>query len=105
MPVLVQMPESLVVDLIFYYVKIFLNSFGICFWSVSFEYIACVNLLLYIVKDWVVTVCNYCLGEPFEFVYIVYNLAAEESASAFETGLIYDNFGSFGLNAFHYTLY
>lgn len=81
----------------FYYV--------IVVWLISSEYISCINLLLNIVKTSVIAIGDDCLALLLECSEVVHHATAEEGTAVVECGFVDDDFGTFGLDAFHHALY
>ena len=71
------------------------------FFSVSSENIPGIDFLFYIVQTAVVAVGNDGVGLLFEVLQIVYDYRSEEGTAIFQCGLVDDDAGTFGLNAFH----
>ena len=71
---------------------------------ISPKNIPCVYFLLHVIKARAVAVGNDGLGLGLEGFDIVHYSAAEECAAILQGGFVDDDLGSFGLDAFHYTL-
>lgn len=72
---------------------------------VAAEDVAGVYFCFHVVEGGVVAVGDYGVAAVFELCEVVHHFAAEEGAAVFEGGLVDDDFGTFGFDAFHYALY
>lgn len=72
---------------------------------VSSKDVAGVDLRLDVVERWVVAVGDDSLALALEAREVVYYLRAEEHRAILQRGLIDDDLGTLGLDAFHHALY
>ena len=72
--------------------------------SISPEQVSGIDLFLYVVQDGIVAVCDDAAAHFFELFDVVDDLAAEEGGAVLQGGLVNDDGGALGLDAFHNAL-
>ena len=82
--------------------KLYLNRTGSC--SIPSEQVSRVNLVLNVLENRIVSVCNNGITAFFEFFNVIDDKRAEERGSFGQSRLINDRRGSFRLDALHDSL-
>ena len=71
---------------------------------ISTEEVAGIYLCSDIIEDGIVAIGDDGLGKGLELGEVINDTAAEEGGAVFEGGLVDDDLGSLGLDAFHHAL-
>lgn len=71
---------------------------------VSIENVPSIYSIFNIIQACIVTISDYCLATLFEFFEIVNDSTTIKCCTIFKGWLVNYDFGTFGLNSFHYTL-